>query len=980
MTIQRVWPADLGGEGGHLAVEIMDGDDPTEFSIVFGVSYSDSGLMIRLAHERAHVSDQLVERIAGTFARVIKYMIQTPHEPLVHLSKHSSLPAGSQDLLRQWNAAPPAAAAYSNVVSAFRTMARSQGSAPAVCSWDGDLTYSELDRLSNRLAYKLRVKHGIRSQSVVAFCCIKVTSVVVIMLAVWKAGGAFLAFDINHPPERRTTILREAEVSLILVNALERVATMQSCFPGGAVDLVDLTALERFTQDDADVLDELSSFTIDPHHAGYLVYTSGSTGRPKGIVLEHKGIATTAQEIPRIMGCVCMPSDAEASGDIAGAIRRTGANYVECTPTYATLFSPKDAPSVRTIVLGGEDRKDTQVKIRGQRIEMGEIEYHLNRQTKGDIKWFVDIFLEGAGQENSLAAFCQVSSKDAAILPASELGDNVLSVMPKAAEAAAAALRQVLPTYMVPEVLILLRKFPVVGPMKTDRKALRAMAHDFPHLGILAKTRTWFELSNMEGVSLATDLQALMLAIEHLPDCGTMVATVTLELLAGPEKKSVDLTRMREACEQIIRHHGILRTVLIQNKQSLLQVTLRNPPVKQIHVLSTGETSQHRVSVSSNMLDILPHFELHSDDSRVFCTRLKLTIHHAHYDAVSLGHPLSDLKNAYAGTTIATRHPSFHEWSSYVAKPDGVAEGKVFWRKLLNGSMSHPLAPSGADRESCHPHGTPATVFKAAWSCVLSQVLENRDIVFGFVSANRFSGKFPRGSAEQVPGPCINLVPMRASMGDGTITMAALVTELQNQDNQSPSHCTQWPTIRFNSAILFQNHEAMGDSISLGDTDCAIVGQGADSADIWISAGPRMDQTFSIELRFSPVKVPVELCLWISGCFESLLNNLSDLWERRILDIHEEMSRAAELDPPSPSRYERDIARAEEADLEDDVDRVLQEKHFEYLQRIRTDSVASGFCKNTEASTILGPVLISYNGSYQSMQLGAFNFIKIYQV
>ncbi|KAK1961876.1 acetyl-CoA synthetase-like protein, partial [Colletotrichum sublineola] len=262
-------------------------------------------------------------------------------------------------------------------------MARSQGSAPAVCSWDGDLTYSELDRLSNRLAYKLRVKHGIRSQSVVAFCCIKVTSVVVIMLAVWKAGGAFLAFDINHPPERRTTIVREAEVSLILVNALERVATMQSCFPGGAVDLVDLTALERFTQDDANVLDELSSFTIDPHHAGYLVYTSGSTGRPKGIVLEHKGIATTAQEIPRIMGitsqsrilqlsnlsfdfglldiilalysggCVCMPSDAEASGDMAGAIRRTGANYVECTPTYATLFSPKDIPSVRTIVLGG---------------------------------------------------------------------------------------------------------------------------------------------------------------------------------------------------------------------------------------------------------------------------------------------------------------------------------------------------------------------------------------------------------------------------------------------------------------------------------------------------------------------------------------------------------------------------------------------------------------------------------------------------
>ncbi|KAK2770045.1 nonribosomal peptide [Colletotrichum kahawae] len=737
-----------------------------------------------------------------------------------------------------------------------------------------------------------------------------------------------------------------------------------------------------------------------------------------------------------------------------------------------------------------ESRKDTQVKIRGQRIEMGEIKYHLNRQTTGDMKWVVDAFLEGAGQEKTLAAFCQVSSKDAATLPASGLGDNVLSAMPKAAEAAAAALRQVLPSYMVPEVFIPLRKFPVVRPMKTDRKALRTMAsgfsasdklsyrldgrqqsvsglaqpnaasggeltdlelllqrtwaallgvppqsirpqddffvlggnsiramrlvtalrksrhrlgvvdvfkhptlaemalkisqlagdrkggvsqksasvqlRDFPYLGALAKTRTWLDSSNIEGVSVSTDLQALMLAIEHLPDCGSMVATVTLEPLAGPKQQSLDLARLREACEQVIRHHGILRTVFIQNKQSLLQVTLRNPPVKQIHVLSSGETSQHRVSVSSDILDVLPHFDLHSDDSGLLCVRLKLTIHHAHYDAVSLSHLLGDLKNAYAGSAIVARHPSFHEWSSYVAKADEAAEGQAFWRKLLNGSMSYPLAPSSSTRQHqpvsdaqqkqhlasftmptanlASPNGTPATVLKAAWSCVLSQVLENREIVFSFVSANRFSGIFPRGSAEQVPGPCINLIPMRAFMGDGTKTMATLVTELQDQYNQSlpyqhvgfrsiVKHCTQWPTSRFNSAILFQNHEAIGDSIMLEDAECAIVGvgEGADSADVWISAVPGMDQTLSVELRFSPLKVPVELCRWISGCFESLLNTMPGSWERRILDIHEELLRAAGPNPLSPIRHERDTARAQGADLEDVVDRVLRAKHFEYL-------------------------------------------------
>lgn len=54
-------------------------------------------------------------------------------------------------------------------------------------------------------------------------------------------------------------------------------------------------------------------------------------------------------------------------------------------------------------------------------------------------------------------------------------------------------------------------------------------------------------------------------------------------------------------------------------------------------------------------------------------------------------------------------------------------------------------------------------------------------------------------------------------------------------------------------------------------------------------------------------------------------------WERRILDIHEELLRAAGPNPLSPIRHERDTARAQGADLEDVVDRVLRAKHFEYL-------------------------------------------------
>lgn len=75
-------------------------------------------------------------------------------------------------------------------------------------------------------------------------------------------------------------------------------------------------------------------------------------------------------------------------------------------------------------------------------------------------------------------------------------------------------------------------------------------------------------------------------------------------------------------------------------------------------------------------------------------------------------------------------------------------------------------------------NGATATALKAAWSCVLSQVLKQHDTVFSFLSANRFLGMPHHGSVEQVAGPCINLVPVSAHMGHGDKTMATLVRDV----------------------------------------------------------------------------------------------------------------------------------------------------------------------------------------------------------
>ncbi|KAL4725677.1 NRPS [Fusarium chlamydosporum] len=1235
MTIQRAWSSDLGDDNGHLSIEITDADDPTEYSIVVGVQYSDTSLTIRLSHQRANVPDSLIQEIADAFADVIKFMLESADKPLKDLLDTPTV-APDLNLLSQWNAKPPIATGPDeNIPSFFHSVAESQGSAPAVCSWECDLTYSELDYLSDRLAYKLRVNHGVKADDIVPFCCVKAASAVVTMLAIWKSGAALLPLDFSHPKERISAILDETQARLVLVNDVNRMEKVHGCFSTGIVDLVDMASLEEFHTSDNEVHRELSSFKIEPQHAGYVVYTSGSTGVPKGLILHHRSIATsTMYHAPRLGitpqsrvlqltnfvfdfglldvmfslyagACICMPSEEEATNDVSGAILRTRANYVECTPTYASLFNPQDAPSLQTVVLAGEamkqenidtwfsharimnaygpgetgmsscgdvpigedgsfsqdigapfgcrywvvdpdnhdelvpigttgelviegpivgrgyvnkpeataaafieppawtklpefatiglgqhrfyksgdlvtqrssdsfifdGRKDYQVKIRGQRIEMGEIEHHLNETSLGVSKWAVEVIQTGTSQDTTLAAFCQVLNDDS--LQSSD--KNALPPRPIVADKAREVLHHVVPSYMIPEYFIPLARIPTTGSMKTDRKSLRAIAgtlaraelmayrasgasktinnshkadsiaqtgsrlilqqswaellniptesirphDDFFALGgnsiramrLVAKLRTLGHLltvpdifryptcaemavricplahrrdwpdpkpttmkaedlpqlealitkkpqlikSNLEAIAPATDLQATMLSEAHRPGGASMVATITLEPVPNDTKPGLHIDKLRKACEQVVRNNVILRTVFIQNEQSLFQVALHDTHVEQVHVSLLGQENNYRVSASSDMLDILPHFNLITDEDGMFCLRLTITIHHAHYDAISTGHILEDLQNAYRESEIVQRQPSFHEWASYISSKEGTAESRQFWQDMLKDSTMSPLvayqseeqrnwAPEkGQYKQSIlvpavnlqSPHGTAATVLKAAWSCVLSKVLGQHDQIFGFLSANRFLSGFGHGSAEQVPGPCINLVPVRAPTGDTNKTMSTLTKDLQQQSNSSLPYqhqgfrsiikeCTDWSTTRFNSAILFQNHESFGQTFRFGDIECTVAGagQGANSADVWITATPQPDETILIELDFSRDHVPADLCEWISRCLESLLNNLPSWWEWTISDIQEELVKLVGHSPEPMQQKSVTVSRSQGFDVNDLVDK-----------------------------------------------------------
>ncbi|MEU7510389.1 amino acid adenylation domain-containing protein, partial [Streptomyces lavendulae] len=128
-------------------------------------------------------------------------------------------------------------------------------------------TYAELNTRANRLAHHL-VDQGIGPDTVVAVSLHRSLDMVVALLAVLKAGGAYLPVDPDHPRDRVRHMLEDAGAGLVLdADALARLDLTQR--PDHDVDLGN---------------------RLTPDHLAYVIYTSGSTGRPKGVAIPHGGI------------------------------------------------------------------------------------------------------------------------------------------------------------------------------------------------------------------------------------------------------------------------------------------------------------------------------------------------------------------------------------------------------------------------------------------------------------------------------------------------------------------------------------------------------------------------------------------------------------------------------------------------------------------------------------------------------------------
>ncbi|KAI1191478.1 hypothetical protein F5B17DRAFT_382060 [Nemania serpens] len=348
--------ADLNVANFEADVQLLAGPSPTSIQLVYNLSHTSTDMATSILRTFQQIYSQIGMSSSVTLLRDIDPCAEYDKEKIRNWTDMDPTPVDSclHDLiLKQCHLRP---------------------NDMAIRSWDGNLTYKELDDLSLRLATRL-MELGVGPEVFVLSCFEKSTWAIVARLAILRAGGAYISVFASDPPVYLESVIARTKTRILLTD---------SCF------------VERF-QGIVPTLIELSPEwlrslpagsetcqTVRPDSACLVLFTSGSTGTPKGIIQSHKAYASAIKNyardlqldsrtrflqfddyafdisnleflVPLILGgCCCVPGPMKTIHDLTREINSMAADTIFLTPTVAIKLEPQDIPHLKTLCVGGE--------------------------------------------------------------------------------------------------------------------------------------------------------------------------------------------------------------------------------------------------------------------------------------------------------------------------------------------------------------------------------------------------------------------------------------------------------------------------------------------------------------------------------------------------------------------------------------------------------------------------------------------------
>ena len=281
-----------------VAMAPVPAASPTlKFDLELEVAESADGLRLRWDYASALWDEASIEAMADSLVCLLHASLDTPERAVSRLPILS--PRARVAALGQDRAERAPAFDASTLPARFAAHARAHPDDLAVVCAEESCSYAALDAWSDRLAHALRAR-GVGAEQRVGLCLARSPALAAAVLAVLKAGAAYVPLDPAYPSDRLRHMIDDAALTWVLGDS----ASLERFERSGDADADNPSPARSLRLDEEGFARELAGYPGGPvavapeaSDLAYIVYTSGSTGRPKGVCVEHRSLDNLGQAI-----------------------------------------------------------------------------------------------------------------------------------------------------------------------------------------------------------------------------------------------------------------------------------------------------------------------------------------------------------------------------------------------------------------------------------------------------------------------------------------------------------------------------------------------------------------------------------------------------------------------------------------------------------------------------------------------------------
>ncbi|MCU0643018.1 MAG: amino acid adenylation domain-containing protein [bacterium] len=249
------------------------------FDLTMLVAETNDDCIVSIQYNIDLFNDATIERMIAHYQTLLTNLVANPERQLSQVPILSD--QERKQVLVDWNATAKIFPEQKCIHELFEELIPTVADFPAVVFEGQQLSYRELNERSNQFAHYLQ-KRGVTPDTIVGICLERSFEMIVSMLAVLKAGGAFLPLDSAYPCERLSFMLEDSHASIVITTQKSDLNCSQIKVPTICLDSEwDVIAQETRSN-------PVSGVNRD--NLSYIIYTSGSTGKPKGTMLNHLGL------------------------------------------------------------------------------------------------------------------------------------------------------------------------------------------------------------------------------------------------------------------------------------------------------------------------------------------------------------------------------------------------------------------------------------------------------------------------------------------------------------------------------------------------------------------------------------------------------------------------------------------------------------------------------------------------------------------